>query len=73
MKATLIGFAFLAMAFLLLTSPYWLYREIVRPDGEELPEWMGNAGARKKRLAAVLGVIVGIGGAVLIAAGLSEP
>jgi hypothetical protein len=56
-SAIVFGGAFLLLAALLLTSPYWLFREFSRSDSEELPTWMGAARARKQRLAVILGVL----------------
>lgn len=72
-KGLVIGCAFLALGFLLLTSPYWLLRELIRLGDEPLPDWMGGARARKRRLAVIAGLLAVVGGAVAAASGLLEP
>jgi hypothetical protein len=72
MRAIVFGAAFLFIAGVMLTSPYWLFREITRPDNEPLPAWMGDARARKKRLLIIAGVLALLAGAFAIAVGLSE-
>jgi hypothetical protein len=72
-KLAIIGFAFEAMAVVLLTSPDWLFRVILRPEDEELPAWMGAARARKTRVAVAAGVFAFVGGVVAVALSLSEP
>ncbi len=73
MKALIFGFVILGFAVVFLTSPYWLFREITRPNNEELPAWMGDARARKKRLVVIAGVLAIVAGVVAVTAGLSEP
>jgi hypothetical protein len=73
MRGTLVfGIAFVALAVAALTSPYWLFREITRRDDEPLPDWMGDARARKKRLLVIAGVFALAVGGFAIAVGLSE-
>ena len=72
MKSIIFGLLTLAFAGILLTSPYWLFREITRPDDEQLPYWMGDVRTRKKKLAIIAGVFMIVFAGVLIAAGLSE-
>ena len=52
---------------MVLTSPYWLFRELVRKEDEQLPTWMGNARSRKKRLTLVfcLFILICGGGTIL--------
>jgi hypothetical protein len=73
MKTILFGFVLLAFAVILLSSPYWLFREITRPGDEPLPGWMGDARARKKRLAVIAGVLAVVAGGVAVAAALAGP
>ncbi len=73
MRVIVFGAAFLFLAGVLLTSPYWLFREMTRSDNEQLPAWMGDARARKKRLLIIVGAFALVAGALIIAAGLSEP
>lgn len=64
MKMMVAAGAAFVFALILLTSPYWLYREITRSDDEELPDWMGDARARKVRLlmtAGLFSVVFGFG------------
>jgi hypothetical protein len=61
------------LAALLLTSPYWLFREFSRSDSEQLPTWMGAARARKRRLAVILGVLALVVGTLVCVGALSEP
>ncbi|VTR95939.1 unnamed protein product [Gemmata massiliana] len=71
MKTIILGFLLLGFAGMVLTSPYWLFRELVRPNDEQLPTWMGDARARKKRLLIIMGILALIGGGAAIFAGLS--
>jgi hypothetical protein len=73
MRAIVFGAAFLALAGVLLTSPYWLFREMTRSDDEQLPTWMGDARARKKRLVVIMGVLALGAGVLILVAGLSNP
>jgi hypothetical protein len=74
MKGTLIlGIAFLVFAGLLITSPYWLVRELNRSDDEQLPAWMGDARARKRRLIWISGIFVTLGGGGLIILSIVNP
>jgi len=66
------GIAFLVLAVFALTSPYWLFRELTRRNDEQLPGWMGDARARKKRLFIIVGVLALVIGGFAIAVGLSE-
>jgi uncharacterized membrane protein YphA (DoxX/SURF4 family) len=72
MRSIVFGIAFLFIAGIVLTSPSWLFREMTRPNDEQLPAWMGDAQARKKRLLVILGVLALIIGGFAVAAGLSE-
>jgi len=68
MKGTLFfGIAVLVIAAGIITSPYWLFREFKRQDHEPLPSWMGEARARKQRLAWIIGVLAAIFGAGMVA------
>ncbi|MCZ2341860.1 MAG: hypothetical protein LC104_08700 [Bacteroidales bacterium] len=71
MLATTLGIAFLVVAALLLTSPYWLYRELTDTNDEPLPEWMGERKARKKRLAVAAGMLLLVSGGIIMLAQLS--
>lgn len=73
MRVIVFGAAFVVLAGIMLTSPYWLFRELTRPGDEPLPDWMGDARARKKRLLVILGVLALAVGTFIIAAGASEP
>lgn len=72
MRTVVFGGAFLLLAVALLTSPYWLFRELTRPNDEALPNWMGDARARKKRLVVIMGVLALVFGALIIVAGFSD-
>jgi hypothetical protein len=72
MRAIVFGIAFLLLAIIALTSPYWLFRELTRSHDEQLPTWMGDARARKKRLLIIVGVLALVVGGFAIAVGLSE-
>ncbi len=73
MKTIILGCVFLGFAGLVLTSPYWLFRELIRPNDEKLPNWMGDARARKKRLLIIVGVLALVAGGVAIASGVAAP
>lgn len=73
MKIWVIGAVAVGFALILITSPYWLYREIVRPNDEELPDWMGDARARKVRLLVTFGVLAAVVGAGALLLSMSEP
>ena len=72
MRTIVFGGTFLLIAVIALTSPYWLFREMIRPDDERLPAWMGDARARKKRLLVIVGVLALVAAGFVIAVGLSE-
>jgi uncharacterized membrane protein HdeD (DUF308 family) len=72
MKTIIFGFVLLAFAVMILSSPYWLFREITRRSDEPLPDWMGDARARKERLVLIAGVLAVLAGGVAVAAGLAE-
>jgi len=71
-KTIIFGLVILMFAGILLTSPYWLFREIIRPTNEPLPEWMGNARTRKVRLVVIVGVMALVAAGITIASGLSD-
>jgi hypothetical protein len=50
-----------------------MFREFSRPDEEQLPNWMGDARARKRSLALLLGVLALVVGVLICASALSEP
>jgi hypothetical protein len=66
-KSTIVlGLLALGFGVLVVTSPYWLWKEMQRSDSEQLPEWMGSARARKLRLTWIMGLLVSVGGLGLI-------
>jgi hypothetical protein len=71
-KLIIFGGVILTFAGVVATSPYWLFRELLRPGDEELPGWMGDARARKKRLIVIPALSSLAVGGLAIAAGLSE-
>ncbi len=67
------GLVILLFAGILLSSPYWLFREISRPSDDPLPAWMGNARTRKVRLVVIGGLMaLVLGGIVLVGAMANE-
>jgi hypothetical protein len=72
MKTIIFGLVILMFAGILLTSPYWLFREIIRPSDDPMPAWMGNARTRKVRLVVIVGVMALVAAGIIIAAGISD-
>lgn len=56
------GLVLIAFGALIASSPYWMLREFLRSNDEELPAWMGDPQARKRRLIVILGVFGTVGG-----------
>jgi hypothetical protein len=52
--AVLLVLPFIALGRLAIALPIAVIRELRRPDDENIPDWMGDARGRKRRLTIVL-------------------
>lgn len=68
-----LGLIFIAFAVLVAGSPYWLLNELQRSEDEKLPEWMGDARTRKRRLAWIVAVLSAVIGGGLIVLSYVNP
>jgi hypothetical protein len=64
---------FIGFAVVVITSPYWLLKELTRSDDEQLPSWMGDARARKRRLFWIAGTFGALVGGGLLILSLTDP
>ncbi len=67
------GFILIAFGILVVGSPVWLLKEIQREADDDLPEWMGSARARKRRLLWIFGILCAVIGTGLVVLSLANP